>query len=76
MIFGGRFALLGVCHAATCPAAAAGAMRFFWDYHLGPSITSPLLRHPGLDFARITYRPTFRGASTTARIRASTGSPT
>jgi hypothetical protein len=51
-------------------------MRFFWDYHLGPSITSPLLRHPGLDFARITYRPTFRGASTTARIRASTGSPT
>lgn len=62
MIFGGRFALLGVCHAATCPAAAAGAMRFFWDYHLGPSITSPLLRHPGLYFARITYRADVPGS--------------
>ncbi|QVL52815.1 MAG: hypothetical protein KFB97_15845 [Cyanobium sp. M30B3] len=38
------------------PDVAAGAMRFFWDYHLGQSITSRLVRHPGLDFARITYR--------------------
>ena len=38
------------------PDVAAGAMRFFWDYHLGSSITSRLVRHPGLDYARITYR--------------------
>jgi hypothetical protein len=38
------------------PDVAAGAMRFFWDYHLGPSITSRHVRHPGLDYARITYR--------------------
>jgi hypothetical protein len=38
------------------PDVAAGALRFFWDYHLGPSITSRLVRHPGLDYARITYR--------------------
>jgi len=35
---------------------AAGAMRLFRDDHLAPSITSPLVRHPGLDNARITYR--------------------
>lgn len=38
------------------PEVAAGGMRFFWDYHLAPSITSRLIRHPGLDYARITYR--------------------
>jgi len=38
------------------PDVAAGGMRFFWDYHLGPSITTRLVRHPGLDYARITYR--------------------
>jgi hypothetical protein len=38
------------------PMIAAGAMRFLWDYHLGPSITSHLVYHPGLDYARITYR--------------------
>jgi hypothetical protein len=38
------------------PDVAAGAMRFFWDYHLGPSITTRFVRHPGLDYARITYR--------------------
>jgi hypothetical protein len=34
-------------------------MRLFWDVHLGPSITSPLVPHPGLDDARITYRTVF-----------------
>jgi hypothetical protein len=35
---------------------AAGAIRFVWDYHLGPSITTRLVHHPGIDYARITYR--------------------
>lgn len=38
------------------PEVAAGAMRFYWDYHLGQSITSRLIEHPGLDYARVTYR--------------------
>lgn len=38
------------------PEVAAGAMRFFWDYHLAPSITSRFVSHPGIDYARITYR--------------------
>jgi hypothetical protein len=38
------------------PEVASGAMRFFWDYHLGQSITSRLVRHPGIDYARINYR--------------------
>jgi hypothetical protein len=38
------------------PDVAAGAMRFFWDYHLGPSITSSLVCHPDLDHAQVTYR--------------------
>ena len=31
-------------------------MRLFWDDHLGPTITSPLVRHPDLDDARNIYR--------------------
>jgi len=38
------------------PDVAAGSVRFMWDYHLGPSITSRLVRHPGIDYARTTYR--------------------
>jgi len=64
MIFGGRFALdaramLRCARRQPKPDVAAGAMRLFWDVHLGPSITSPLVPHPGLDDARITYRTVF-----------------
>lgn len=38
------------------PEVAAGAMRFVWDYHLAPSITTRLVRHPGINYARTTYR--------------------
>jgi hypothetical protein len=35
---------------------AAGGLRFMWDYHLAPSITSRLVRHPGIDYARTSHR--------------------
>jgi hypothetical protein len=38
------------------PDIAAGGLRFVWDYHLGPSITTRLVHHPGIDYARTTYR--------------------